>query len=424
MERRIERMKTPSPERFLSRRIIEESERVLMPTYGRFPVALVRGRGCRVWDADGKEYLDFLSGVAVCALGHAHPEVTAAIREQAGQLVHVSNYFHIEPQVRLARLLVDHSFADRVFFCNSGAEANEGAIKLARKYAKERIDPGRFEIISMAGSFHGRTLAALTATGQEKVKEGFDPLPPGFVHVPFDDAAALEAAVTEKTAAVLIEPIQGESGVRIPSDGWLAAARGICDRHGILLILDEIQTGIGRTGTLFAYEQCGIVPDIMTLAKGLGNGVPIGALLATEKIAQVFGPGAHGSTFGGNPLACAAAAATLSVILRGGPGGGTLLDNALRMGARILAGLNAIRAKHPDVTDVRGRGLMIGIELNRDAKPVVDEALSRGLIANAAAGNVVRLLPPLIVTEAEVDEAIGILDAALLRASVPSAAAC
>ncbi len=417
-------MKTPSPERFLSRRIIEESERVLMPTYGRFPVALVRGRGCRVWDADGKEYLDFLSGVAVCALGHAHPEVTAAIREQAGQLVHVSNYFHIEPQVRLARLLVDHSFADRVFFCNSGAEANEGAIKLARKYAKERIDPGRFEIISMAGSFHGRTLAALTATGQEKVKEGFDPLPPGFVHVPFDDAAALEAAVTEKTAAVLIEPIQGESGVRIPSDGWLAAARGICDRHGILLILDEIQTGIGRTGTLFAYEQCGIVPDIMTLAKGLGNGVPIGALLATEKIAQVFGPGAHGSTFGGNPLACAAAAATLSVILRGGPGGGTLLDNALRMGARILAGLNAIRAKHPDVTDVRGRGLMIGIELNRDAKPVVDEALSRGLIANAAAGNVVRLLPPLIVTEAEVDEAIGILDAALLRASVPSAAAC
>ncbi|OGW60613.1 MAG: acetylornithine aminotransferase [Nitrospirae bacterium RBG_16_64_22] len=407
-----------------NRRIIEESERVLMPTYGRFPVALVRGRGCRVWDADGKEYLDFLSGVAVCALGHAHPEITSAIREQAGQLVHVSNYFHIEPQVRLARLLVDHSFADRVFFCNSGAEANEGAIKLARKYAKERIDPGRFEIIAMAGSFHGRTLAALTATGQEKVKAGFDPLPPGFVHVPFDDAAALEAAVTEKTAAVLIEPIQGESGVRIPSDGFLAAARGVCDRHGILLILDEIQTGIGRTGTLFAYEQCGIVPDIMTLAKGLGNGVPIGALLATEKIAQAFGPGSHGSTFGGNPLACAAAAATLSVILRDGPRGETLLDNALRMGAHLLAGLNAIRAKHPDVTDVRGRGLMIGIELNRDAKPVVDEALSRGLIANAAAGNVVRLLPPLIVTEAEADEAIEILDAALLRASVPSATAC
>ena len=417
-------MKTPSPERLSNRRIIEESERVLMPTYGRFPVALVRGRGCRVWDADGKEDLDFLSGVAVCALGHAHPEITSAIREQAGQLVHVSNYFHIEPQVRLARLLVDHSFADRVFFCNSGAEANEGAIKLARKYAKERIAPGRFEIIAMAGSFHGRTLAALTATGQEKGKAGFDPLPPGFVHVPFDDAAALEAAVTEKTAAVLIEPIQGESGVRIPSDGFLAAARGVCDRHGILLILDEIQTGIGRTGTLFAYEQCGIVPDIMTLAKGLGNGVPIGALLATEKIAQVFGPGSHGSTFGGNPLACAAAAATLSVILRDGPRGETLLDNALRMGAHLLAGLNAIRAKHPDVTDVRGRGLMIGIELNRDAKPVVDEALSRGLIANAAAGNVVRLLPPLIVTEAEADEAIEILDAALLRASVPSATAC
>lgn len=395
-----------------------------MPTYGRFPVALVRGQGCRLWDADGKEYLDFLSGVAVCALGHAHPEVTAAISAQAERLVHVSNYFHIEPQVRLARLLVDHSFADRVFFCNSGAEANEGAIKLARKYAKERIDPDRFEIVAMAGSFHGRTLATLTATGQEKVKAGFDPLPPGFVHVPFDDAAALEAAVTEKTAAVLIEPIQGESGVRIPSDGFLAAARGICDRHGVLLILDEIQTGIGRTGTLFAYEQYGIVPDIMTLAKGLGNGVPIGALLATEKISQVFGPGAHGSTFGGNPLACAAAEAVLSVILRDGPRGETLLDNALKMGARLLAGLNAIRAKHPDVTDIRGRGLMIGIELNRDAKPVVDEALSRGLIANAAAGNVVRLLPPLIVTEAEADEAIEILDAALLRASVPSPAAC
>ncbi|MBI3393203.1 MAG: acetylornithine transaminase [Nitrospirae bacterium] len=418
-------MKTPSPGRFLSRQIIEESERVLMPTYGRFPVALVRGRGCRVWDADGTEYLDFLSGVAVCALGHAHPEVTAAIRAQAERLVHVSNYFHIEPQVRLARLLVDHSFADRVFFCNSGAEANEGAIKLARKYAKERIGAGRFEIVAMAGSFHGRTLATLTATGQEKVKEGFDPLPPGFVHVPFDDAAALEAAVTEKTAAVLIEPIQGESGVKVPSDGYLAAVRGVCDRHGILLILDEIQTGIGRTGTLFAYEQCGIVPDVMTLAKGLGNGVPIGALLATEKIAQVFGPGSHGSTFGGNPLACAAAAATLSVILRDGPRGETLLDNSLRMGAHLLAGLNAIRAKHPDVVaDVRGRGLMIGLELNRDAKPVVDEALSRGLIANAAAGNVVRLLPPLIVTEAEADEAIEILDAALLRASVPSPAAC
>ena len=424
MERRTQRMETPSPGRFSNRQIIEESERVLMPTYGRFPVALVRGRGCRVWDADGREYLDFLAGVAVCALGHAHPEVTAAIREQAERLVHVSNYFHIEPQVRLARLLVDHSFADRVFFCNSGAEANEGAIKLARKYAKERIDPGRFEIVAMAGSFHGRTLAALTATGQEKVKAGFDPLPPGFVHVPFDDAAALEAAVTEKTAAVLIEPIQGESGVRVPSEGFLAAARGICDRHGILLILDEIQTGIGRTGTLFAYEQCGIVPDIMTLAKGLGNGVPIGALLATEKIAQVFGPGTHGSTFGGNPLACAAAEATLGVILRDGPRGETLLENALRMGARLLGGLNAIRARHPDVTDVRGRGLMIGLELGRDAKPVVDEALSRGLIANAAAGNVVRLLPPLIVTEAEADEALEILDAALLRASVPSPAAC
>lgn len=381
-------------------KIFAESQKYLFNTYSRFPVVLIKGRGARVWDLEGREYLDFTGGIAVNILGHCHPSVVVALQKQAQRLLHVSNLYHIEPQIRLAKILVKNSFADKVFFCNSGAEANEAAIKLVRKYSKETHSEGRFEIITAINSFHGRTLASLTATGQEKFQKGFEPLVPGFKYVPFDDIEALNAAINEKTCAVLLEPIQGEGGVRLPSNDYLKKVREICDEKDVLLILDEVQTGMGRTGKLFAHEHFAMTPDIMTLAKGLGGGVPIGAMLATEKVASAFQPGNHASTFGGNPLVCASAIATIETILEDG----FLLDHCRRTGKYFLGELKLLKAKHPTfIKDVRGIGLMIGVELSIDGNQVVKECLERGFLINCTAGNVLRFTPPIIIKQDEID---------------------
>jgi len=387
--------------------IIARADRVLFRNYARFPVALTKGRDCRLYDAEGRTYLDFVAGIAVASLGHCHPKVTVAVQKQAQRLVHVSNLYYTLPQVELAEALVEASFADRAFFCNSGAEANEAAIKMARK----AMGPTRFEIITLEGSFHGRTLNTMAATGQDKVKAGFDPLPPGFVHVPFGDVDAVAKAIGPTTAAVMVEPVQGEGGVRLPPPGYLTELRALCDREGILLILDEIQTGVGRLGTLFAYEQDGIVPDAMTLAKGLGNGFPIGALLAREACASALTAGTHGTTFGGGPLASAAALAVLTT-LRDDP---WVLENTVRMGKRLMDGLSALAAKHPQIRDVRGRGLLIGCELDRPARPLAEACLTQGLLVSLAGSGVIRFSPPLTVRDADVEEALGLFARALER---------
>ncbi|MBA4348757.1 MAG: acetylornithine transaminase [Thermodesulfovibrio sp.] len=379
-----------------------------MHTYSRFPVVLRKGRGIKVWSTTGKEYLDFLGGIAVNVLGHCHPKVVVAIQKQAQRLIHVSNFYHIEPQIKLAKLLVINSFADKVFFCNSGAEANEAAIKLARKYAKEHYDQNRFEIITALNSFHGRTLATLTATGQEKFQKGFEPLVPGFKYVPFNDINALQAAINQNTCAIMLEPIQGEGGINIPSDDYLKNVRELCDKHGLLLILDEVQTGMGRTGKLFAYEHYNITPDIMTLAKGLGGGVPIGAMLATEKVSSAFQPRTHASTFGGNPLVCAAAVATIEAVLEDG----FVLDHCNRMAKYFMERLNQLKEYYHDrVIEVRGKGLLIAMELSRDGLPIVNACLERGiLIGSAGGGNVLRFTPPLIVEKKDVDQLMDVLE--------------
>jgi acetylornithine/N-succinyldiaminopimelate aminotransferase len=378
--------------------IIETGAKFLAPNYARFPVAFTHGEGCFLVDADGRRYLDLLSGLAVSSLGYGHPGLTEAIQEQAGRLLHTSNFFHHEPGARLAERLVGATFADRAFFCNSGAEANEAAIKMAR-----RARPDRFEIVSVSGSFHGRTLGALAATGQPSLQEGFGPMPGGFIHVSFGDAEAIDEACGPKTAAVLVEPIVGEGGILVPPDGYLAALREICDRHGALLILDEVQTGNGRTGRLFEHEHHGVTPDIMTTAKGLAGGLPIGAVLASEEVAQVFQPGTHGTTFGANPVACAAALAVLDALEAG------VMANAGRVGAHLLAALRERFDARADVVDIRGRGLMVGMQMDRPARPIVDALLARGIVANATAGTVLRFLPPLVISEREIDGALDIL---------------
>jgi len=386
---------------------IDLSDRYIMSTYKRHPLVLTRGLGVHVWDSEGRCYLDLVGGIAVCALGHAHPKVVTAIKEQVENLSHISNLYHIVPQILLARLLVENSPFDKAFFCNSGAEANEAAIKLARKYASEQMG-GRYELITMQDSFHGRTLATVTATAQERFHVGFSPLPEGFKYVPYNDLPALEAAVTEKTCGVLVEPIQGESGVVIPDPGYLPGIRRICDEKGLLMIADEVQTGIGRTGMLFACEQTEVVPDMITLAKALGNGFPIGALLAKEKIAAAFVPGSHGSTFGGNPLACAAALATLETILGEG-----ILENCRKVGAYFLSRLGGLKEKHPRIREVRGQGLILAIELTVAGAEFVDKCMEKGLLINCTNGNVLRFVPPLILTRQDVDKAVSILDGAL-----------
>ncbi len=378
---------------------MEKSDALFMNTYGRYPAVMVEGKGCVLKDDTGKEYLDFLAGIAVCSLGHCHPEVTEAIVRQAGKLVHVSNLYYTEPQTELAELLVSNSFADRVFMANSGAEANEGAFKLARKYG----GPGRFEIISLAGSFHGRTLATVAATGQTKFHQGFEPLPEGFRHAPFGDLAALESMISDKTCAILCEPLQGEGGVRpLPKD-YLLGIRELCDTHNLALIYDEIQVGMGRTGSLFAYEQLAVTPDIMTLAKALGNGLPIGVVLATEKVAAAFVPGDHASTFGGNPIACAAALAVMKVMLADG-----FLPGVAQKGEYLAQKLQGLAREFPALaTEVRGMGLIQGLVLTETAiavgAEIVTALFQKGVLANFAGGAVLRFLPPLVVSEGEID---------------------
>lgn len=394
------------------KKLFDESERYIMNTYSRYPLVLRKGRGIKVWSADGKEYLDFVGGVAVNILGHCHPRIVVALQKQAQRLIHVSNYYHIEPQIKLAKLLVEHSFADKAFFCNSGAEANEAAIKLARKYAKENGDADRFEIITAENSFHGRTFAALSATGQEKFHKGFEPLVPGFRYVPFNDIHALKKSITKKTCAVLLEPIQGEGGVRIPDKEYLKQVKELCNDHSLLLILDEVQTGMGRTGKLFAYEHFGIVPDIMTLAKGLGGGVPIGAMLATDRVASAFQPGNHASTFGGNPLVCAAAVATIETLLEDG----FILDQCERMGTYLMEKLGHLKKEFPAIiVEIRGKGLLVGMELKQEGGTIVKACLEKGVLINCAAGNVLRFIPPLIVQRKDIDHLIEVLSGIFLK---------
>lgn len=387
---------------------IELSRRYLMNTYRRYPVVLVRGKGTRVWDADGKEYMDFGAGIAVCNLGHCHPRVVEAIREQAATLLHVSNLYHIVPQIELARLLVEHTFAHRVFFCNSGAEANEAAIKLARLYARRFMGGDRFEIIAMKGSFHGRTGITMAATGQEKVKRGFEPLPPGFVHVPFGDLEALERAITPKTCGIMLEVVQGEGGVVIPAEGYIQEVARICDREGLLFMVDEVQTGMGRLGTLLGHERFGVTPHIATLAKGLGGGVAIGALLAVEEVAKAFEPGTHASTFGGNPLACAAGRAVMEVMTSPG-----FLEGVREKGGYFLEGLRSLASSKAWVVEARGMGLMLALELNRPAAPAIEALMDRGFLTIPAGDKVIRFLPPLIVEKEEIDCILKALDEVL-----------
>ena len=382
-------------------------QKYLMHTFDRTRIVLVKGQGCRVWDQAGNEYLDFVGGLAVNSLGHCHPVVVNAVIEQVQNLIQASNLFYTVPQIQLAELLVKNSCLDKVFFSNSGAEANEGAVKLARRYGKLNLN-GAYQVITVSGSFHGRTLAMVAASSQSKLQEPYTPLPTGFINVNFNDIDAIKAATNNNTCAVMIEPIQGESGVNMVSEAYMKAVRAWCDAKGILLILDEIQTGIGRTGTFFAYEQYGIEPDIMTLAKGLASGIPVGAIMAKER-AAVFTPGQHGSTFGGNPLVCAAAYAALKFTLDN-----NIAENARQVGEYFVAGLRKLQKKYPVIKDVRGRGLLLAIEFgNEIGKEVVNACFERWLLVNKVKPNALRFIPPLIIGNKEVDEALVILDEAL-----------
>jgi acetylornithine/N-succinyldiaminopimelate aminotransferase len=384
---------------------MEMADTYMFQTYGRFPVVLVKGEGCRVWDENGKEYLDFVGGIAVCALGHSSPLVTRVLNEQSRELVHVSNLYYTRPQVDLARLLVENSFADRVFFCNSGAEANEAALKLARRYANERFGSDRYTVVSMTNSFHGRTMATLSATGQTKIQVGYDPLLSGFRFVPFNDVGALEAAVDSSVCAVMLEPIQGEGGVICPAPDYLKTVRDLCNDRGVLLIFDEVQVGMGRTGRLFAHEHYGVTPDIMTLAKALGNGLPIGAMLATESLSPLFGPGSHATTFGGTPLLTAVSRAVVTSLIEDG-----WIAHAEKVGAYFKQRLEELGRKYDMVKEVRGLGLIVGMALNRPGAPVVTACLEEGFLINCAQEKVLRFVPPLIVQEGDIDRLVGALD--------------
>jgi len=387
---------------------IDRAEQSVMKTYGRYPLVAVRGEGCRLWDVEGKSYLDFLAGVAVNNLGHCHPRIVAALREQAGRLLHCSNFYQIPQQIELAEWLCEHSFADRVFFCNSGAEANEAAIKLVRKYSRERHGENRFEVITAVASFHGRTIGTISATGQEKVRDGFTPMLPGFRHVPFGDIEALRSAITTNTCAVLLEPVQGEGGVNLPPAGYLRAVRDLCKSHDLLLVFDEVQVGCGRTGSLWAYQQEDVEPDVMTLAKALAGGPPIGAMLARQHFAAALGPGTHGSTFGGNPLTCSAALAAMRTLVED-----DLLNRCMRMGDYLRGRLEDLCGRYDFAREVRGRGLILGMELTIEGAEIVKQCLQKGLLINCTMGKVLRFVPPLIVSRAEIDEAIAILDGVL-----------
>ena len=384
---------------------IERGDKCITTTYGRYPLVAARGAGCWLWDVDGKKYLDFLAGVAVNNLGHCHPKVVEALQQQAQTLLHCSNYYHIPNQIELAELLCANSFGERVFFCNSGAEANEAAMKLVRKYSLEHHGENRFEVITALASFHGRTIGTISATGQDAVREGFLPVVPGFKYVPFGDIDAMKAAADGKTCAVMLEPVQGEGGVNVAPPGYLQAVREFCDSNNLLLVFDEVQVGCGRTGKLFAYQHDDVAPDIMTVAKALAGGPPIGAMIASEKVAATFSPGTHGSTFGGNPLVTAAAVAALRTLLED-----DVLDNCCAMGEYLHQSLEQLSSRYPFTGEVRGRGLILALQLNIPGAEIVKQALAQGLLINCTAGNVLRFVPPLIVTREEIDTAITILD--------------
>jgi acetylornithine aminotransferase len=390
--------------------LMQESQKHICQTYNRFSLVLTRGRGCYVWDQEDREYLDFVAGIAVCNLGHCPPELTRVLSEQAQQLVHVSNLYYTEPQVTLAGELTNHCFADKVFFCNSGAEANEAAIKLARKYSRKLYGPGRHGIVTMKDSFHGRTLATLSATGQHKVQDGFEPLVDGFRYVDFNSLESVAEAIDDTICAVLVEPIQGEGGVRVPDPDYLTGLRELCSENDILLIYDEIQVGMGRTGTLFSHQHEGVAPDIMTLAKALANGMPIGATLATDEVAEAFTPGSHASTFGGTPLVTAVAYETLLQISKA-----SFLERVGSLGEYCREQLSAIRAKYSFVREVRGRGLICGMELEFPGSEVVLQCQEQGILINCTAESVLRFLPPLIVTHDKIDRLAETLDAVFAR---------
>jgi predicted acetylornithine/succinylornithine family transaminase len=393
-----------------NRDVAKLTDKYVAQTYARYPIALVRGKGARVWDADGKEYLDLLAGIAVNSLGHCHPAVVGAIRQQSRKLLHVSNLYHIQPQSELARELCRHSFADRVFFCNSGAEANEAAIKLARRYGAEHLG-GKYEILSAHNSFHGRTLATLTATGQEKVRAGYDPLPAGFRQIPYNDLRAAEDAIdAQKTVGILVEPIQGEGGIQVPDQDYLRGLRDLCDRRRLLLMLDEVQTGMGRTGKLFGYENFGVEPDIMTLSKALGGGLPLGAMLAREDVAKSFVAGSHASTFGGNPLVCSVGLAVMRTLLQGGA-----LKNCVKMSKLFMQGLSKLKDRFSFVRAVRGKGLILGLELEMEGAKIVESCMAEGLLLNCTASKVLRFVPPLTITPKEIARGLAILEKVLAR---------
>ncbi len=388
--------------------VVDETEKYYLPVFGRYPLVLDHGKGCRLYDTEGNEYIDFLAGIAVNALGHAHPVLVNAIANQAAKLMHCSNLYYTEIQAKAVKVIAEVSGFDRVFLANSGAEANEGALKLARKCGKEKA-AGKYRIITAVHSFHGRTMMTLTATGQPKYQHGYEPLPQGYEYVEYGDIAALEAAMGDDVCAVLLEPIQGEGGVHVPSDEYLRQARALCDKYDALLIFDEIQTGVGRTGKWFAYMHSGVKPDVLTFAKGIGGGFPMGGFAVEEKLAHVFKPGDHGSTFGGNPLACAAAYACLTAIKAE-----NLVDKAAVQGTYFKGELEKLQQKYPDkVKEVRGRGLILGMELCKEGKAVVESCLQEHVIVNCTAGNVIRLVPPLIVTKEEIDIVVAALDKAL-----------
>ena len=387
--------------------IIELSDQVIAKTYARFPLVFETGSGSTLYDSSGKSYTDFVAGIAVCNLGHAHPGVAKAIALQATKLIHTSNLYYTIPQVELARLLVSNSFADRVFFGNSGAEANEAAIKLARKYFSDRGETGRYRIITMEKSFHGRTMATLSATGQDKIKKGFSPVLEGFDYAPFNDINALQKLLDPATtAAVMLEPVQGEGGIRVPDPDYLKAVRTLCDETGALLIFDEIQTGMGRTGTLFAYDQFGVTPDIMTLAKALGNGLPIGAMLAKDSVMQAFGPGSHASTFGGTPLVCAAAVEVVKTLTTGG-----VIEASRKNGVYFKEQLTLLKSRHEVIEEVRGLGLLLGLKLKKvNGADIVKACYERGFIINCIQDAILRFVPPLVITPAEIDRLVDCLD--------------
>lgn len=390
--------------------ILNRADEVIIKTYKRFPIVITKGKGCTLWDSEGNAYTDFVAGIAVCNLGHAHPGVSKALSAQADRLFHVSNLYYTIPQVELASWLVENSFADRVFFCNSGAEANEAAIKIVRKYFKEKGEHDRYRIIAMEKSFHGRTIAALSATSHESIRNGFDPLLSGFDFVQFDNIEALRSEIGRSTCAVMMEPIQGEGGIRCPQPEYLKAVRQLCNETGTLLVFDEVQTGIGRTGKLFAYEHFGIEPDIMTLAKALGNGLPIGAMLAKEYVASAFGPGSHASTFGGTPVVTAASLETVSLLTEE-----NIIDHCLKVGGYFKERLLWLKNRHESILDVRGLGLLLGIELKIDGEAVVKECMEKGFLINCIQKNILRFTPPLIIEKDMIDCLISCLDEIFYR---------